>query len=99
MFGLRQVCVSSLFYYYILMLSQSVLLRVNALIALRKAMTTSGRAVTDNVMRDIIKYSKSSLTDKSLAVQRAAADVRYFPAVYVSILISPKALNRSVPSG
>lgn len=54
---------------------KSILLRANALIALRKSATTAGRSITDAALKDVIKYSKAALTDKSLPVQRAAADV------------------------
>ncbi|THH07979.1 hypothetical protein EW145_g3009 [Phellinidium pouzarii] len=54
--------------------SNTVLLRVHALTALRKALATAGKAVMDNVMKDILKQSKNALTDKALPVQRAAAD-------------------------
>ncbi|TDL16333.1 clathrin-coated vesicle protein [Rickenella mellea] len=55
--------------------SSSVLLRFHSLVTLKKSLTTAGRAVTDQVMKDILKQTKSSLSDKSLPVQRAAADV------------------------
>ncbi|KAI5117719.1 hypothetical protein M0805_001805 [Coniferiporia weirii] len=55
--------------------SNSVLLRVHALVALRKSLVTAGKAVTDSVMKDILKQSKQALADKSLPVQRAAADI------------------------
>ncbi|KAH8115151.1 clathrin-coated vesicle protein [Phellopilus nigrolimitatus] len=55
--------------------SNSVLLRFSALVALRKALLTAGKAVTDSVMKDILKQTKNALSDKSLPVQRAAADL------------------------
>ena len=54
---------------------QSVLLRFHALVALRKSLTTAGRAATDSVMKDILKQAKSALGDKAFPLQRAAADV------------------------
>jgi hypothetical protein len=63
-----------------------VILRYHALVALRKALTTAGRAATDSVMRDIVKQSKSALSDKAMPVQRAAAEVSVkFCLAYVSI--------------
>ena len=59
-------------------LLQSSILRYNALVALRKSLTTAKKAVTDGVSKDIIKQMKSALNDKSLPVQRAATDVRSF---------------------
>ncbi|KAK2459742.1 hypothetical protein APHAL10511_008243 [Amanita phalloides] len=53
----------------------SPLLRYSALLTLRKALTTAKRAVTDSATRDILKQSRHFLTDKSLPVQRAAAQV------------------------
>ncbi|PPQ91330.1 hypothetical protein CVT25_003770 [Psilocybe cyanescens] len=55
--------------------STSPLLRYHALIALSKSLTTAKRAVTDATCRDIVKQAKSGLTDKSLAVQRAACQI------------------------
>ncbi|KAF8630901.1 hypothetical protein AX17_005259 [Amanita inopinata Kibby_2008] len=55
--------------------SNSPLLRYAALTTLQKALTTAKRAVTDSATRDIMKQSKSSLTDKCLPVQRAATQV------------------------
>jgi hypothetical protein len=54
---------------------QTSILRYNALVALRKSLTTAKKAVTDAVSKDIIKQIKSGLNDKSLPVQRAATDV------------------------
>lgn len=43
--------------------------------ALQKSLGTAKKAVTEAVSRDIIKQMKSGITDKSLPVQRAAAEV------------------------
>ena len=51
------------------------MLRYQALIALYKALTTAKRAVPDASNKDILKQMKSALTDKTLPVQRAAAQV------------------------
>ena len=50
-------------------------LRFHALTALRKSLVTSGRALTDAVMKDIVKQSRNALSDKCMLVQRAAAEV------------------------
>ncbi|KAJ7582455.1 clathrin-coated vesicle protein, partial [Mycena floridula] len=55
--------------------SNTPLLRYQALLALRKSIETAKRAVTDSVLRDIIKQMKSGLSDKCLPVQRASAEV------------------------
>ncbi|PFH53326.1 hypothetical protein AMATHDRAFT_55203 [Amanita thiersii Skay4041] len=55
--------------------SQSPLLRYTALNTLHKALITAKRAVTDSANKDIMKQTRSLLTDKSLPVQRAAAQV------------------------
>ncbi|KAG6853042.1 hypothetical protein C0991_007298 [Blastosporella zonata] len=55
--------------------SQNSLLRFTALVALRKSLTTAKRAVTDSSLKDILKQMRNSLTDKSLPVQREAANV------------------------
>lgn len=55
--------------------SSSPLLRYHALNALRKTMLTARKAVTDSAMKDTLKQMRNYLTDKSLAIQRIAADV------------------------
>ncbi|KIL59187.1 hypothetical protein M378DRAFT_27111 [Amanita muscaria Koide BX008] len=55
--------------------SNSPLLRYSAFTALSKSLSTAKRAVTDSASRDIIKQSRSLLTDKSHPVQRAATQV------------------------
>jgi hypothetical protein len=55
---------------------QSSLLRYHALVALQKSLSTAKRAVADGASKDILKQMKNGLTDKSLPVQRAAANVR-----------------------
>lgn len=54
---------------------QSPILRYNALVALRKSLSTAKKAVTETVSKDIIKQMKLGLSDKALPVQRAATDV------------------------
>lgn len=49
------------------------------MLALCKAVTSARRAVTDTVFKDMLKQMKSGLTDKTLPVQRAAAEV-YCPS-------------------
>lgn len=56
-------------------MKQPIILRAYALYALAKALGTAKRAVTDSVAKDIIKHSKNALSDKALAVQRAACEV------------------------
>ncbi|KXN85058.1 HEAT repeat-containing protein 5B [Leucoagaricus sp. SymC.cos] len=55
--------------------SNSTLLRYQALVTLRKAISTAKRAVTDATAKDIFKQGRNYLTDKALPVQRAAAEV------------------------
>lgn len=62
---------------------QSPLLRYHALIALQKALSTGKRAVSEATTKDIIKQMRSALTDKSLAVQRAAAQVGFSDEINV----------------
>lgn len=57
-------------------LVQSSLLRYHALMALCKSLTTAKRAVPEAAFKDILKQMKAALMDKSLPVQRAAANVR-----------------------
>lgn len=55
--------------------SSPPLLRYQAIIALKKAVTTARRAVTDATAKDIFKQTRNYLSDKSLPVQRASAEV------------------------
>ena len=52
-----------------------MLLRFHALTALQKSLSTAARAVTDSLSKDIVKQMKSALSDKTLSIQRAAAEV------------------------
>lgn len=55
---------------------QSVLLRFHAIQALRKAVPSAGRALTDATIKDILKHMRYALSDKALPIRRAAAEVR-----------------------
>ena len=55
---------------------QSLALRYQAITALRKSLVTAGKALTDTLMKDIIKQSRTALADKCVIIQRAAAEVR-----------------------
>ncbi|KAF7308406.1 Clathrin-coated vesicle protein [Mycena chlorophos] len=55
--------------------SSSPLLRYHALVALQKSLTTASRAVTEAASKDLAKQMRNALTDKSLPVQRGAAEV------------------------
>ena len=44
--------------------------------ALQKSFSTAKRAAPEATQRDVIKQMKNGLSDKSLAVQRGAAQVR-----------------------
>ncbi|KZW00275.1 clathrin-coated vesicle protein [Exidia glandulosa HHB12029] len=55
--------------------ANTVLLRYNALVCLRKTLTTASRALTDSTTKDVSKQSRNYLSDKALPVQRAAAEV------------------------
>ncbi|KDQ17281.1 hypothetical protein BOTBODRAFT_106006 [Botryobasidium botryosum FD-172 SS1] len=54
---------------------RSVLLRCQALSALRKSLQTGARAIQDYAARDMFKHMKNGLSDKALPIQRAVADV------------------------
>ena len=45
------------------------------MMALRKALVSAGRAVSDATMKDIVKNARNGLSDKAMPIQRAAADV------------------------
>lgn len=55
--------------------SQSPLLRYQALLALHKSLSQAKRAVPEATLKDVVKQMRNGLTDKSLPVQRAAAQV------------------------
>jgi hypothetical protein len=54
---------------------KSILLKTHALQAIASAVPTSGKAITDAAIKDLMKQLRSCLTDKSMALQRAAAEV------------------------
>jgi hypothetical protein len=49
--------------------------RYHAVVALEKAISTAKRALTDSLLRDVIKQMRSALSDKSLPIIRAATSV------------------------
>ncbi|KZT05196.1 clathrin-coated vesicle protein [Laetiporus sulphureus 93-53] len=55
--------------------SAPVILRYHALRTLEKCLSTAKRAVTDSLLKDIVKQMRHALGDKALAIQRAACDV------------------------
>ncbi|TFY58733.1 hypothetical protein EVJ58_g6238 [Rhodofomes roseus] len=52
-----------------------IILRYHSLVALEKTLSTAKRAVTDALVKDIIKQMKYALSDKALPIQRAACNV------------------------
>lgn len=58
---------------------QTPLLRYHALLALKKSLDAAKRAVSESAFKDILKQMKSSLSDKCLPVERAAAEVGFLP--------------------
>ncbi|EGN94850.1 hypothetical protein SERLA73DRAFT_171234 [Serpula lacrymans var. lacrymans S7.3] len=75
--------------------SGSPLIRHHALSALRKALTTARKAVTDAISKDIIKQMKYGLSDKALAVQRAAAGIITVGEVESIVILSTKNLDNA----
>ncbi|KAG8714844.1 hypothetical protein FRC11_006860 [Ceratobasidium sp. 423] len=55
--------------------SNSVLLRTHALRAVASVVPTAGKAITDAAVKDLVKQLRSCLTDKSMVLQREAAEV------------------------
>ncbi|EKM52639.1 uncharacterized protein PHACADRAFT_186750 [Phanerochaete carnosa HHB-10118-sp] len=55
--------------------SNSTIIRYHALLALEKAIRTAKRALTDSLLKDVIKQARSFLSDKSSPVVRAACCV------------------------
>lgn len=46
------------------------------MVALNKTLSTAAKAATDAISKDMLKQSRYLLSDKSLALQRAATQVR-----------------------
>ncbi|EJD52751.1 ARM repeat-containing protein [Auricularia subglabra TFB-10046 SS5] len=55
--------------------ANTVILRYNALVCLRKVLGTASRALTDSTTKDVLKQSRGYLSDKASPIQRAAAEV------------------------
>ncbi|KAF8679927.1 Clathrin-coated vesicle protein [Rhizoctonia solani] len=55
--------------------SNSLLLRTHGLRAVARVIPTAGKALTDAATKDLMKQLKSCLTDKSMVLQREAAEV------------------------
>ena len=53
---------------------QPVLLRAQAISALTKSLSSAGRAVPDQIAKDLLRYLKNGLSDTALAVQRTCAE-------------------------
>ena len=65
--------------------------------ALRKSLSTAGRAVSDAQMKDILKNARNGLSDKALPIQRAAADVRIIPPLLLTMLTCETDPDCTVP--
>jgi len=78
-------------------------LRSHTITALQKSLSTTGRAVTDSLSKDIVKQMKYALLDKALPIQRVAADVGVLPSspyhllncLQVLVVVFPADANRS----
>jgi hypothetical protein len=54
---------------------QPVLLRSHGIVAFTKSLYTAGKAVPDQMIKDLWKNLKNGLTDAAYAVQRNSAEV------------------------
>ncbi|KAG8907510.1 hypothetical protein FRB99_003883 [Tulasnella sp. 403] len=53
----------------------AIIVRYHAIVALRKSIQTAGRGLTETSSKDAFKQVKTAMSDKSLPIQRAAAEV------------------------
>ncbi|KAG8829263.1 hypothetical protein FRC20_008693, partial [Serendipita sp. 405] len=76
--------------------SGNPLLRYHALLALSRAISSTGRALTDQAVKDVHKNMRSALLDKALSVQRAAASVLI--GLYPNTVVPPPSGSGPAPS-
>jgi hypothetical protein len=62
-------------YAVLLIHTQPVLLRYQALRALRKSLSVASRSATDNAIKEVTKQARNLLSDKAFCIQAAASEV------------------------
>ncbi|KAG8794872.1 hypothetical protein FRC12_020730, partial [Ceratobasidium sp. 428] len=76
--------------------SNSILLRTHALRAVTCTITTAGKAMTDNAVKDFVKQLRSCLADKSMALQRGAAEAFLALHTHLGHLRTPQEIEQIV---
>ncbi|KAF8761979.1 Clathrin-coated vesicle protein [Rhizoctonia solani] len=74
--------------------SNSLLLRTHGLRAVARVIPTAGKALTDAATKDLMKQLKSCLTDKSMVLQREAAEVLLALHAHLNQLRSPPEIEQ-----
>ncbi|CAE6397949.1 unnamed protein product [Rhizoctonia solani] len=74
--------------------SNSILLRAHALRAVAKVVPTAGKAITDSTVKDLLKQLRSCLTDKSMVLQREAAEALLVLHTYMGQLRTPQEIEQ-----
>ncbi|KAJ1300539.1 hypothetical protein OPQ81_002194 [Rhizoctonia solani] len=72
----------------------SIILRTHALRAVASVVPTAGKAITDAAVKDLVKQLRSSLTDKSMALQREAAEVLLVLHTHMAQLRTPQEIEQ-----
>ncbi|KAG8697847.1 hypothetical protein FRC09_007607, partial [Ceratobasidium sp. 395] len=76
--------------------SKSILLRTHALRAVTCTITTAGKAMTENAIKDFVKQLRSCLADKSMALQRGAAEAFLALHTHLGHLRNPQEIEQIV---
>ncbi|QRV99686.1 HEAT repeat protein [Ceratobasidium sp. AG-Ba] len=76
--------------------SNSILLRTYAFQAAAQTIPTAGKAITDNATKDLAKQLRACLADKSMALQRAAAETLLALHVHMGHLRSPQEIEQII---
>ncbi|KAG8686898.1 hypothetical protein FRC08_012272, partial [Ceratobasidium sp. 394] len=76
--------------------SNSILLRTHALRAVCGTISTAGKAITDNAIKDFVKQLRSCLADKSMALQRSAAEALLALHTHLGHLRTPQEIEQII---
>ncbi|CAE6439107.1 unnamed protein product [Rhizoctonia solani] len=74
--------------------SNSILLRTHTLRAVASVVPTAGKAITDAAVKDLVKQLRSCLTDKSMVLQREAAEVLLVLHTHMGQLRTPQEIEQ-----
>ncbi|KAF8593619.1 hypothetical protein BDV93DRAFT_566321 [Ceratobasidium sp. AG-I] len=76
--------------------SNSILLRTHALRAVSLSVSTAGKAITENTIKDLVKQLRVTLADKSMALQRSAAETLLAVHTHLGLLRTPQEIEQIV---